>query len=105
MKVAFICGPYRADTIAGIVYNIQQAEKYAQKYWKLGYCVICPHKNTALFDGLLPDHVWLAGARKLMSLSDTVVAIPGHEKSSGSLDELEEAGQLGKEIIFDQEQL
>jgi hypothetical protein len=105
MKVAFICGPYRAKTLSGIVDNIRRAEKYAQKYWKMGYCVICPHKNTALFDGLLPDHVWLAGAKKLMTLSDVIVAIPGYEKSSGSLDEWEEAEQLGKEIIFDREQL
>ena len=59
MKVAFISGPYRGKTESDVVANIRHAEKYALKYWQLGYAVICPHKNTALFGGLAPDEVWL----------------------------------------------
>lgn len=33
-KLAYIAGPYRADTIHGIVQNIRKAEAVAIKYWK-----------------------------------------------------------------------
>lgn len=102
-KIAFICGPYRAKTIHGIVENIRIAEKYAKKYWELGYCVICPHKNTSLLDGLLPDDIWLKGAQKLLSVSDVVVLLPGWLLSHGSIDEKQLAEKLGKEIIFEDE--
>ena len=101
MKIVFICGHYRAKTIHGVVENIRAAEKYAKKYWRLGYCVICPHKNTALFDGILPDDVWLKGAQKLLSISDVVVMLPGWEDSAGSVNEQHLAVQLGKKIIFE----
>lgn len=103
MKVAFICGPYRADTIYGIVLNIRKAEAYAKKYWDMGYCVICPHKNTALLDGTLSDEAWLSGARELLRRSDMLVAIPSWESSSGSRDEMELAREIGKEIILEVE--
>lgn len=101
IEIVFICGPYRSTTVIGIVENIQTAEKYAKKYWKLGYCVICPHKNTALFDGLMPDNVWLTSYKKLLSLSDVIVVLPGWEKSEGSIDEYKLAKELGKSIIFE----
>ena len=69
-KVVYIAGPYRADTIRETVENIRMAEKTAIEYWKLGYTVICPHMNTALFDGILPDEVWLEGALELLKRAD-----------------------------------
>lgn len=105
MKVACICGPYRADSINEVVKNIRFAEKYAEKYWKLGYCVICPHKNTALFDGILPDQVWLEGAKEMIKRSDVLVVIPGWPDSSGSSDEIDWAISLNKELIYDEELL
>ena len=101
MKVAFIVGPYRADTINGTVENIKEAEEWAKKYWQKGYCVICPHKNTALFDGLCDDSVWLAGAKELLSRSDVVILTPGWDDSPGSREEYELAKNLGKEIIIE----
>lgn len=103
MKVVFICGPYRADTIHDIVLHIRKAEAYAKKYWDMGYCVICPHKNTALLDGTLPDEAWLSGACELLRRSDILVAIPGWESSSGSGDEMKLAEEMGKKIILEVE--
>jgi hypothetical protein len=103
MKVAFICGPYRADTIHGIVQNIRKAEYYAKKYWQKGYCVICPHKNTALFDGVCQNAVWLNGAKELLSRADILVLIPGWQNSSGSMDEWKLAKELEKEILEEKE--
>jgi hypothetical protein len=101
MQIVFICGPYRAKTLNGIVENIRIAEKYAKKYWELGYCVICPHKNTSLLDGFLPDDIWLKGAQKLLSVSDIVVVLPGWLNSSGSVLEHKLARRLNKKIIFE----
>ena len=34
MKLVFISGPYRADTIAGIADNIAAARRVAALYWR-----------------------------------------------------------------------
>ncbi len=101
MKVAYIAGPYRAKTPHGIVENIRKAEQYAIKYWSMGYAVICPHKNTALLDGVCPDEVWLEGAMELLRRADVVVFIPGYKDSTGSMAEFDEAVVMGKEIIIE----
>jgi len=101
MKVAYIMGPYRAKTIYEMVQNIRRAEVVALKYWEKGYAVICPHKNTALLDGFLPDEVWLKGDRELIKRSDVVVVMKDWEKSEGSTIELSLAKRLNKEIIYE----
>ena len=105
MEVIFLSGPYRADSPWGIVQNIRHAEKYALKYWKQGYAVICPHKNSALLDGAdgLDDSVWLNGDIELMKRSDIIVMIPGWEQSEGVKGELALAVDLGKKVIFEKE--
>jgi len=89
MKVAFISGPYRGKTILDILESIREAEKWALVYWKKGFAVICPHKNTALFDGQADDDLWLRGDIELLRRSDLVVMIPGWKYSAGSVAEHE----------------
>ena len=101
MKIAYIAGPYRADTINGIVQNIRKAEDVAIKYWKKGYAVLCPHKNSSLFDGILPDEKWLKAGLAMLDRCDTVVMVKGWEKSSGASYEHDWAQSGGKEIIYD----
>ena len=101
MKVAYIAGPYRSGTVYGIVENIRRAEAVAIKYWQLGYAVICPHKNTALLDGLLPDRIWLDGAIEILKRCDVIVLMKGWINSSGSRAELEIATKLGLEVIYE----
>ena len=103
MEVAFIAGKYRAKTIHEIVRNIRAAEKIALKYWGLGYTVICPHKNSGLLDGALPDEVWLAGGLELLRRSDTIIMSPKWEESPGSMEELKLAANLDKRIIYEKE--
>lgn len=99
MKVAFVSGPYRADTIHGIVQNIRNAESVAIELWKMGFAVICPHKNTTLFDGICQDKVWLEGALELLRRSDIVVLAPGWENSDGTKKEIAEA-IFNEKLIF-----
>lgn len=95
MKLAYVAGPYRASTPHGLVINIRRAEAVALELWKQGYAVICPHKNTALFDGEAPDEVWLEGDLEMMRRCDLVVFIPRWWASKGALAEYEEAKDRG----------
>ena len=101
MRVAYIAGPYRAKNGRTVLENVRAAEKVAIKYWRLGYAVICPHKNTEFFDGLCPDSVWLEGDLEIVKRCDVIVMMVGYEESSGAKVELELAASCGIEIIFE----
>ncbi len=90
MEVAYIIGPYRSNIVEyGVKKNIDKAEEIALCLWKLGYAVICPHKNTAFFGGAAPDEVWMKGDLELLRRSDFAVTIKGWENSSGSREEVQ----------------
>jgi len=101
MKLAYIAGPYRAETPHVIYGNIMLAGKYAQKYWKLGYAVICPHLNRALMDGVVPDALFLDGDMVMLRKCDIVVMMPNWRSSNGAAAELKEAKRCQKEIIYE----
>lgn len=100
-KVAFIAGPYRGRNIFETLTNIRAAEEYAIKYWRKGYAVFCPHKNTALLDGACEDSVWLDGGIEFLRRSDFMVVIPGYETSEGTRAEIEEAKRIGLPLIYE----
>lgn len=91
LYVGYVAAPYRAKTIRGIVENIRHAEKIALDIWALGYPTICPHKNTALFDGAAPDDVWLRGDLELLNRCDFLVYSPNSDSSAGARAEIEHA--------------
>lgn len=95
MKVCYVAGPYRADTIHETVQNIRAAEAIGIELWKLGMAAIVPHLNTALFDGVCSDDTWLAGDLEILSRCDLLVLVPGWRFSSGSVAEYERALELG----------
>ena len=107
MKVAYISGSYRARTIFGVIWNILKARKVALKYWRRGYAVICPHMNTALFDGKCPDDVWLKGGiafiRRLRPAphKDVVIMMEGWRMSEGAKAESAAAAKRGVEVRLD----
>ena len=100
MQLAYVAGPYRAETEWKVKLNIRNAERVALAYWSMGYAVICPHKNTSLMGGSLPDSVWLEGDLEMLRRCDVIVMVPGWENSSGAKAELEEAKRLGLEVIY-----
>ena len=101
MKIAYIAGPYRASTKLGIIRNILKARKIAKKYWALGYTVFCPHLNSALMDGCAPDEVFLKGDLEFLQYADVLVVIPGWERSTGTLAEIEFAKARGIPIRYE----
>ena len=51
----------------------------------MGYAVICPHMNSALMDGVVPDGMFLAGDREFirrMRAGDVFVLLPGWQESA-----------------------
>ena len=99
MKLAYIAGPYRAGHGRTVRENIRSAEIVALKYWKLGYAVICPHLNTAFFDGEAEDSIWLEGDLEILRRCDVIVLMKNWHESSGAKEERRLAKSLGKEII------
>ncbi len=104
MKVVYIAGPYRSSSgINGIYQNIQNAWRYALKYWEYGYAVICPHTNTGLMDGIDTDDMFLNGDKEILSRCDVIVMIPGWKKSEGAKEELRVAKKLGLRVVYEKE--
>ena len=101
MKIAYIAGPYKAATARGIVENIQKAEAVAIKYWKAGYAVICPHKNSALFDGIIPDGEWIKRDLIILSRCDICVMMARWKDSEGAKQEHDYAIQHGISVIYE----
>lgn len=81
MQLLYIAAPYRAPTTVQIKNNIHYASLMAQYYWLQGFAVICPHLNSAHFDGLISDQQFLS-ATKLMLLKCSHIAL--HPKWSFS---------------------
>lgn len=88
MKVIYVAGPYRARTEWGVTNNIRAAEEAALALWRMGWAVICPHKNTAYFGGAAPDDVWLKGDLAILEKCDAVYAMDGWLGSQGARDEI-----------------
>lgn len=95
MKLIYVAGPYRAKTVADITRNIRRAESVAMQVWALGYPAICPHINSAHFDGVACDKVFLAGMIELLDRCDAMILVDGWERSVGTLAEIEHAKERG----------
>ena len=102
MKVIFVSGPYRADTRSEIGLNIQRAEKVAKKLWVEDWAVICPHMNSAHFDGTVSDHHFLEGGIEILTRCDAIYMMRDWQDSVGSMAEHAVAMELDMEIIYEE---
>jgi len=100
MQLLYISAPYRAKHIHQVHYNIQQAELLAQYYWLKGFSVICPHKNTSYFDGLVPDDVFLDGTLAMLQVCNHIAMHPNWKKSAGCVCESIYAKRLQKQFHY-----
>lgn len=101
MKVVMLGGKHRDGR--GIWYvkeNIRCAEEVAIKLWRLGLATICPHKNTAFFDGAADDNVWIAGYLEIMNRCDALVLLPNWKESAGARGEKDMAETLGMPVFI-----
>ena len=97
MKIIYVAGRYRARTWLGKVWNIWKARRVAQRLWKEGWVVICPHLNTAMFDEKYP---YIAGDCEIVKRCDAIYMMKNWEKSEGAKIELATAKNSGIEIIY-----
>lgn len=86
MKVVYIAGPYRGNVVRRAL-NILRARRAAIFVWQHGGVALCPHLNTAFFDGHAPDETWLEGDLELLQRCDAVWTIDGWRESAGALTE------------------
>lgn len=100
--LCYVAGAYRDTRGAWFIReNIRAAEAVALSLWQRGIPALCPHKNTALFDGAAPDEVWLAGDLVMLARCDAVVLVPGWRKSAGTRAEVEFAEARGIPVFED----
>lgn len=100
VRILYVAGPYRADTEHGVLRNIQRAEQLAAELWRLGYVVLCPHKNSAHFGGLIADDSWLSRDLELLARCDGIVMGYGWERSRGSVEEERFARSMGLHVFY-----
>jgi len=105
MKVLYIAGPYRADTIYEISMNIQEARSVAACMSRLGAVVICPHTMTGFMDGAISsdpkldaEH-WVKGGCELVRRCDGVFLLENWQKSAGTREEIAAANEAGIPIF------
>ncbi len=100
MDLLYIAAPYRATTTAAINNNIHEASLMAQYYWKQGYAVICPHLNSAHFDGLVSDDKFLKATKLMLSKCSHIALHPRWSSSDGCLAEYKYACQHKLKVHF-----
>jgi hypothetical protein len=99
--VVFIAGPYRAKTTWQRQGNIRRAREASLGVWCLGFTALCPHAETADFDGELPDQDWLDGALVLLERCNAVLAIRGWADSAGTFAEVMTAKARGIPVFYE----
>ena len=105
MKLVYIAGPFRGRNQWEQFQNIREAETLALDVWRTGAAAICPHSNTAHFQGALPDGVWLAGDLEMLRRCDAVMLTQRWRQSVGACAEVAEAEDAGLLIFDDLEHL
>jgi len=103
--VVYIAGPFRGDHAYAIRRNIRRAEAAALEVWSLGMVALCPHLNTANFQGVLPDQVWLGGDLELLRRCDAILLVSGWQESEGAKREEQEAEDRGIPVFVTVEAL
>jgi len=107
MKLIYTAGPYRADTVFEVTQNIERARRAAAQVWRMGAMAMCPHLNTALFDGLVDDSLFLEGGLETLRRCDAVYVFDPHRTytSIGTQTEIAEAKANNIPIFYDAEML
>ena len=101
MRIIYLSGAYRSKWgLIGTLINIWKARRVAQRLWKQGWVVICPHLNTALFDS--NDKIpYLQGDLEIITrCCDALYMMKNWYKSVGSNVEHRVAVELGLQIVY-----
>ena len=109
MKLVYVAGPFRAKPDPRNQWqqweNIRRAAALALEVWKLGASCICPHLNTAFFEGAAPAETWLHGDLEQLRRCDAVLMTPDWLDSVGARAEAEFAQTHGIPVLLTLEDL
>lgn len=94
MIVAYVCFPYRATTLEGVLRNKLEARAIAERINAIpGWRALVPHNLSEGIQSSLTEEQWLAFDIEMMKRSADVVVLHRERScSSGCVDELREWG-------------
>ena len=102
MKVIYVAGPYRSESENGVFENIMRARREAEKFWREGWAVICPHTNSIFMGSRLGgDEKFIEGDLEILARCDAIFMLEGWENSRGSQKELDLAKSLELEVLYE----
>ena len=105
-KVIYVAGKYNDERGEWyILCNIREAERAAQFIWLQGGVAICPHMNTRMWGGLLPDDAWIEGDLEIIRRCDAIFMLPNWITSKGAKQELEFAMMHNIPVLYDNKDL
>jgi hypothetical protein len=89
-EIVYLAGPYRESNEWLVGQNIERAKQIAAELWSCGFVVICPHLNTARFNGAygMGHPIFIKGDLALVKVSKKLVVIPRWRFSGGTKDEI-----------------
>jgi len=79
--------------------HVLEAEQIAASLWSIGFAVICPHKNTEMFDGIADYDTFLRGDLLMVRRSHLLVVVPNWTASSGATRERNHALKNGVPVF------
>ncbi len=95
-KILYLAGPYQSKWgLPGRALNVLRAWRWAWRFWRMGYVVICPVCNSAFMDSALPPDEWITRDLSLILHVSAVVLLPGWERSIGAQREKAYAERMG----------
>jgi len=98
--VIYVAGPFRGRDAWQISMNIFLAAKAALDVWRAGFTCLCPHLNTAPYQGALNDETWLEGDMVLITRCDALLLMSHWELSQGARSEKVFAEDQGIPVFF-----
>jgi len=105
VKLVYVAGPFRARPDPSNQWeqweNIRRAATLALEVWRSGASCICPHMNTAFFEGAAEARVWLDGDLEQLKRCDAVIMTPDWERSIGAKAEHATAIERGIPVFYD----
>ena len=103
MKIIYVAGAYRAETLNGIWENIMHSRREALKLWFYGWAVISPHCNSIFMDGEGDADMFLEGDLEILKRCDAIYMLSNFDSSEGAQAELRQAKRDGLEVYFEGE--
>ena len=102
MRLIYIAGKYRSETINGVFENIMHSRREGLKLWHEGWAVISPHCNSMFMDGDNDASLFLEGDAEILRRCDAIYMLSGWQESEGASFEHRIATQMGKEVYYEE---